>query len=228
MENTEEEYHARKGAGPSQQDDLEELRGNTDPDTGERGNTPPLGPPTPQSIDVGGDLTPIPEDAEDELTIETFYAELMSDCPLQPDQAYEETFGNIQPLPVQMMPDNTILFMAKTEDESVQHGNELLESASVYLHNIDENQETATPECDEIGPYVELCFTDNMAPIVLDETQHHNRQSDEVATMRVYVFRRIPNAQKEISYSRYYGDITETLRRYYEATFEYIFRRILR
>ncbi len=72
--------------------------------------TPPsVGPPTPQSLDVGGDLPTIHEENEerdaDELIIESFYAELMSDQPLEADSRFEVERGNAPPIPVHTMPE---------------------------------------------------------------------------------------------------------------------------
>ena len=153
--------------------------------------TPSLGPPTPQSIEVGGDLPTIHEDNEEsddnQLIVENFYAELMSDIPLQPDPLFEELHGDMHPLPVQMMPEDTVIFMAKGDDDRVLRGDMLLESAETYISDFDMSAENQTIDSDEIGTYVELCFTAAMAPIVLDEDQHNKLQCDEIATMRVYI-----------------------------------------
>ena len=46
---------------------------------------------------------------------------------------------------------------------------------------------TSTPiDEDEIGKYVELCFTEEMSPVILDEDQTPLKP-DEVTTIRVYV-----------------------------------------
>ena len=83
-----------------------------------RGNaTPPAqvqsaGPPTPQNIEVGGALPPIQqgddEENTDEFIVESFYAELMSDSPLQRDPRFEQTPHTM----VQMMPEDTILMLS--------------------------------------------------------------------------------------------------------------------
>ena len=95
------------------------------------------------------------------------------------------------------MPENTILFMAKAEDddgqhgdmllEQVQHGNMILEPEELYLTDLDNEPETEPVDYDEIGPYVELCFTTDMAPIVLNEDQYNGLDAVDVATMRVYI-----------------------------------------
>ena len=121
----------------------------------------------------------------DELIVENFYAELMSSDPMA-DLAFKEWLETMNPSPVQMMTENTILFMAKA-GESYERSNVPLESAEVYLYDTNENQEIQIAESDEIGPYVELCFTMDMAPIVLDEDQYRNMYNYEVATMRVYI-----------------------------------------
>ena len=73
----------------------ETTHGNSNP------STPSLGPPTPQSIEVGGNLPTIYEENEDrdadELLVENFYAELMSDDPLEQDHQ-GELHGNMHPV----------------------------------------------------------------------------------------------------------------------------------
>ena len=49
------------------------------------------------------------EEDEDTLIIESFYAELMSDEPLTEDDDYKEICVH----PVQMMPEDIVLFMVK-------------------------------------------------------------------------------------------------------------------
>ena len=157
----------------------QEMHGNAHPEPRS------AGPPTPQSFDIGGELQPIDEgddeEAADELITEAFWAELENNEPLQPDPLYNDTE---QPMPQKMMPESTILFMARGELDSEMHGNTHLEPTEVYVKDTDDVAEGPI-ESDEIGQYVELCFTDDMAPVVLGEHQH--LQEGEVATMRVYI-----------------------------------------
>ena len=47
---------------------------------------------------------------------------------------------------------------------------------------------------DSTGPYVELCFTSDMSPIVLSEAQHTSMTPGDIATMRVYISANIKRA----------------------------------
>ena len=68
------------------------------------------------------------EEDEDTLITASFYAELMGDEPLTEDADYEEICG----YPVQMMPEDIVLFMVK-DDESEFRGNKnLSDDQSVY------------------------------------------------------------------------------------------------
>ena len=165
---------------------------NSAPDA--RGHsTPPAqvqsaGPPTPQQIEVGGELPTIQEGDDegnaDELIVESYYAELMSDVPLQPDPRFEET----PPTMVQMMPEDTILVMATGDDDQEIRGNTTLESEEIYISDLDgSSADDQSIEYDDTGAYVEICFSDDMAPVILGEDQHNKLQPDEIATLRVYI-----------------------------------------
>lgn len=124
----------------------------------------------------------------DELTVETFYAELVNDTS-DPDR--EELSES--PYPVHLMPENTILFMAKAEGikghrvnmlpRQVQHGSVFLDPQELYLADLDNEPESETTDYDETGTYVELCFTTDMVPIILDEAKHNQLRASDVATM---------------------------------------------
>merc|ERR1712086_862475 len=94
--------------------------------------------------------------------------------------------------PIQMMPENTLLFMARS-DEQVQLECDLPEQAILepedvcVAYHTDESDDTDYAESDEVGRYVELCFTKDMSSIILDEYQFNHMEADDVATMRVYV-----------------------------------------
>ena len=102
--------------------------------------------------------------------------------------------------PIEMMPENTVQFMVPLEHDRELHGDMPptggygsvpLDPIEVYISDLEgtEASPTMTVDVDEIGPYVELCFTKDMAPIVLQEDQWENlkSESDQIATMRVYV-----------------------------------------
>jgi hypothetical protein len=167
------------------------VSGNAQSDT----RTPSDGPPTPQSYNVGGELSAIEEDddeEENELVVESFYAELMSEVPLDVDLRFQDDAGNEHP--VHMMPGNTVLITVKADDDQVETGNELLESVDLYLTDVNEADEHPTLDSDEIGPYVEICFTHDMAPIILDENQYNRFLIDDEATLRVYISAEIKRA----------------------------------
>ncbi len=111
----------------------------------------------------------------DELIIDSLYAELMSDKPLETDPRFEVERGDAPPMPVHTMPENTVLFMAEEDD------------SEIYIPDMNIDTEEQIADSDEIGPYVELCFTTDMAPVVLGEDQYLQLQTDEIATMRVYI-----------------------------------------
>lgn len=128
-------------------------------------------PPTPHDIDIGGELPTIDEGDEhdaDDLILESFYAELMSDEPLREEDDDAGVPGNMNPVPygpVHMMPEATILFMTKSE----QLDDEPLEPTEVYIDDAEPTMEVY--ETDEVGDYVEICYTREMAPTILDEDQ---------------------------------------------------------
>ncbi len=154
----------------------QELMPNNQPSRDPAGQptTPPTaGPPTPQSLNVGGDLSTIQEENEeqdaDELIIESFYAELMSDQPI-PDVAdgdtrYEEMRGNAPPLPVHTMPENTVLFWTEEEDLEIHISN----ASEAEIHITDAGYEEPIADNDEIGQYAELCFTTEMGQLKQEE-----------------------------------------------------------
>ena len=145
------------------------------------------GPPTPQDVSVGGDLQTIDEGSEDDdddaLITASFYAELMSDEPLKEDDTYEETCV----YPVQMMPENIVLFMAEDDDQSEYRGNMNLESTEVLITQTHLDSKDYACDKDEIGDYAEICFTSEMSPVILEEKDYGKLKDDEVATMRVYI-----------------------------------------
>ena len=160
-----------------------------------QGNSPAMptsddhGPPTPQSIDIGGDLPTIHEENDgaqaEELIVESWYAELVSTEPLTDTK--EEMRGNVPLCPVHMMPEDTVVFTTEASDNQDQLGNELLETTDICLTDTEADPEKYLIDEDDTGQYAELCFTREMAPIVLNEEQHCGMNPDDVATMRIYI-----------------------------------------
>ena len=164
-------------------------RGNED-DADAPSTDEPLEPLTPVDIDVEGDLPTIHEDNEehdtDEFILENFYAELMSDKVLLQETDEQVSHGNVHLYPVHMMPENTVVFTVTND------GGDSDEYQHEYVHDVmlDVNvhaEDNISLESDEIGTYVEICFTTDMAPVVLSETQYSNISDQDIATIRVYV-----------------------------------------
>ena len=157
--------------------------------TGGSGNVPPN-----QVPEETGDLPTIEEETEeeDENLIDSFYAELLSDEPLAQDPEYEEKMH----IPVHMMPEDTLLFTvtgnggSRDPDVTGNGGSE----AHVLNMSCAETCEEDQNDIDEIGPYTEICFTEDMAPVVLDEKQLNYMQKNDVATIRVYHSQQIKRA----------------------------------
>jgi len=167
----------------------EELHGDVHPQQ-------PSDPPTP--LEIGGELPTIQEDDaeqdDDALTIEAFYAELMSEVPMEQDTTYEELYANVYYMPVQTMPESTVLFTVEAGEDQVQHGDVLLESMEVLLSDPEETDDSHACDTDDVGDYIELCFTTDMAPIVLNEEQYAGLQDGDMATMRVYISANVKRA----------------------------------
>jgi len=149
----------------------------------------PQDPPTPIVV---GDLPTIDEDDEerddDSLMIECFYTELMDSLLLADDSRFPE----MPKEQVYMMPEETVLFMVPTSNEDDEpithdrsHGDVHLEELEVSLANAD--CKDLTIEEDEIGEYVELCFTPDMSKLILSEDQFDNVSTNEQVTLRVYI-----------------------------------------
>ena len=71
--------------------------------------------------------------------------------------------------------------------EQVQHASLLFESEEIYSDDVNMDLEDAIIQSDDIGNYVELCFTTDMAPIILDGAQYLSVTAEDVATLRVYI-----------------------------------------
>ena len=149
------------------------------------------GPPTP--IDMGGELPTIHEDDHeatiDELITETFYAELLEQRELQEDLEFYTMYPDRTPMPIQMMPQDTTLFMAQEDDDlhgNLPDPNTSLDSVETLIYYNDEIPEAETEE-DDVGSYIELCFSKDMAQIILSEADLNNMKPQDQATMRVYI-----------------------------------------
>ena len=133
-----------------------------------------------------GRLSTIEEgDEEDVEILDAYWIELNEQLEevQYPDQEY-------CPVPIDMQPEETILLTTGNcpeDDESPEDpGNRISETVQIHLTDDDPGHEYPV-EKDDIGEYVELCFTQDMAPIILDEVQLNNMRPGEIATMRVYI-----------------------------------------
>ena len=139
-------------------------------------------PINPDSVQVGGTLEPIPEEVGDldaeMLTLEDFYEELMDDIPITENDAYHDIQWT-HCAPVQVMPENTLLFTTHDEEDTAV----TVDAEDTFLTEADEEILE-----DELGKYVELCFTEEMASVILDERDRGDFDPKaEVATIRVYI-----------------------------------------
>jgi len=137
---------------------------------------------------VGGALDSIPEEdaegAQDEMMLETFYAELTASDLLQDSDDVE-----IGLPPAAMFSDVMQISVRPNDDEirdepSMQwfyHTEDL-----PYLDD-DEVQCYDDLDSDELGTYMEICTDYDMSPIMIDEDQWNSMQLEDVATLRVYV-----------------------------------------
>ena len=159
-----------------------------------REDTGPPEPTTP-TIHVGGDLSPIYEDNEerddDALTLECFYSELMSTQAIEDDDAYKQVHGDVNLVPVHMMPYNSVLFTAPGDEQvAVSSMQEHPEGTEIFITEYEsDDYEPVLIDRDEYGEYVELCFTTDMAKVVLDEDQYNAmiQSKDQIPTVRVYI-----------------------------------------
>ena len=104
----------------------------------------------------------------------------MSDEPLAEDADYEE----ICVYPVQMMPEDIVLFMVKddesefrgnlnlNDDQSVYRGSMILESTEVFITQTHPNSMDYACDKDEIGENAEICFTSEMSPVIFEENDY--------------------------------------------------------
>ena len=158
--------------------------------------------PTQQS----GTLDTIPEGDEgsqsDDDLIMGWQAELDSDASLEPIFSLQND-GKItvtSELPADMPEYTPTFFQAQT------HLCESTQSVLFHIHDpddeslVDPHHYTDMPisidqashsdtvlDKDSNGPYVELCFTSDMSPIVLSEAQLASMTPGDIATMRVYI-----------------------------------------
>ena len=139
-------------------------------------------PPENEDVDLGGPLPTIHEDVDEDevdLTVESFYQELMDEQELE--QVDDDT--EIVTYPVHMVPEGTVAF------EELSRGNVSAseeECTDMYMAiDMDTDDISTTCDSDELGEYIELCFDEDMESIILDE--HQSVGQGEIATLRVYL-----------------------------------------
>ena len=170
--------------------------GNEHPDPDDEQDDVPI-----MSEVSSGRLPTIHEDDEenndDALVLESFYAELMkdetlveSDMPEEPD-SYPICMADIECVEFSYHePDDDDFDEAfLTYRDFDERGNSLSQSTlQIAIADIDsEVVDAIEPEADDQGKYFEICFTTDMAKTILSETQLENMESDDVATLRVYI-----------------------------------------
>ena len=151
---------------------------------------PPANDSPPGNIQVG-DLPTIEEgDEADELMIQAYYADIVTKG--FPDSDLGEQYW--QKTPVRLVKPDHVLFMVG--EESCQgHSAVYLDECEVSLQTSDDNNIShISPDCDEVGEYVELQFTPGMSPVILTKEQNHLIRPDQLATLRVYISANIKRA----------------------------------
>jgi len=125
------------------------------------------------------------EEGDEEEDVDFINIYFMEIEKAQHDLRQPDNLNLQRPVPIDMQPEGTVLLT--TSDENPEDpGNRISETVQVHLSDDDPGADYPV-ETDEIGEFVELCFTNTMAPIVVDETQHANLKPGEIATMRVYI-----------------------------------------
>ncbi len=129
-----------------------------------------------------GRLSTIEEgDEEDVDLINSYYLEIEK----AQYEMHQPDDNLLQPVPVDMQPEGTVL-ITTTDENPEDPGNRISETVQVHLSDDDPGEDYPV-EQDEIGEYVEMCFTTDMAPVILDEAQIANLKPGEIATLRVYI-----------------------------------------
>ena len=165
-------------------DEGEEIAKSLMPQHPESSSTPDDDSSSEPELDTGGPLATIHEDEEEHETVdyilELFYAELIDPRNIEEDPLYCEELC----FPVQVLSENNVLFM--TQDEECE----------VSLICGESDKHISYEEFDdEDGNYVELCFTTDMAKVILSEQEHKNLDvSKEIATLRVYISENVKKA----------------------------------
>ena len=130
------------------------------------------------------------EEAEGALLITQFFTQqvsLLTDpAKLKEDPTHNENHS-YQSIPIHMMPENHVMLMTsedrelsgEVQPETESHGNPNLEIYSLHLNGLDGEQEDLHKDRDEFGEYTELCFTEGMAPVILNEQQLEDSRSQK-------------------------------------------------
>ena len=153
------------------------------------------GSPGPASAQERVGLETIPEgDDEDADIMQVFHDELMKEEVLPIfNVSDEEKQLLLDPIPVTMTEEDTVLFTIMDPESC---GDAHLDTPMLVSPESCGNahQVLNHDEDDADGDFVELCFTAEMAPIILNEEQHLAMESNQIATLRVYVSQNIKRA----------------------------------
>ena len=153
------------------------------------------GSPGPARAQERAGLETIPEgDDEDADIMQIFHDELMNEEVLPIfNISEEEKQLLLDPMPVTMVEEDTVLFtVVDPESCGDAHQDALMTVSLEFCGNA--HQVLNHDEDDADGAFVELCFTAEMAPIILDEEQHLAMESNQIATLRIYVSQNIKRA----------------------------------
>ena len=138
-----------------------------------------------------GRLDPIAEESEeDNLLMQQFYDQLMSEEELPEHERTEEELQMRQSIPIYMNAEETVVFATieyQDDTDSVSHGYVNLDvevNVPPVLHRYDNLEEYGETD-DEGKKYIELCFPGAMAPIILDEDAANHIEEGQVATLTI-------------------------------------------
>ena len=136
----------------------------------------------------GQPLSPIQEGNEDDLITQAFYEELISETPLSDA---ETPLAEVPPHPIYTMPEQIVyiatgdgeMHMQEWYPEDIKDQSQTLIAQPTSTTPSDSTTTDDYMDEDDIGKYVEICYTDNMAPVILEEGQVVHE--GEVATARL-------------------------------------------
>ena len=135
----------------------------------------------------------------DAFVLESWHSDLTSDHQYFDDFTLEEQLQQLYTVPTPMIPDHTILISYAEEEsddgdtihsvrEDVLFSHEKQDEPSFAMTLYDVEVDDAYHlDSDDHGEFLEFCFTTDMAKVILDEKQLEDLESDDVATLRVYV-----------------------------------------